>query len=31
VICSDFTCQPPIADPAQLEKTLQEIASRSAS
>lgn len=28
VICSDFTCQPPIADPDQLAKTLNEVLSR---
>jgi len=28
VICSDFTCQPPITDPDQLAKTLAEVLSR---
>ena len=28
IICSDFTCQPPITDPDQLAKTLTEVLSR---
>ncbi len=28
IICSDFTCQPPITDPDQLAKTLSEVLSR---
>ncbi len=29
VICSDFACQPPITDPAQLERALQDISAPS--